>query len=120
MGFSPSAANPDGLKPILRQNCTSHCSRGRSPFSSGAVLGGCVVGVFRPGVLGITAAEILADLMIGRPPEAGQVVGHLLRTMVGGQEMPEHGNAAPATRGVSNMPKISWIRTASTGGLPGS
>ena len=50
-------------------------------------------GIFGPGVFGIAAAEFLADLGVGRLPEAGQVARDLLRPMVGAQQVQEHGHA---------------------------
>ena len=77
----------NGINSVLRRSLPS-----RSFLGLGRVR------VFRPGVLGITAAQVLADLMIGRPPETGQVVGHLLRAMVGGQSAraPARGDRPPA------------------------
>ncbi len=41
--------------------------------------------VFRPGVFGVSASQVFTDLRVGVLPEAGQVVGDLLRSHVGGQ-----------------------------------
>src|SRR5947209_338029 len=53
--------------------------------------GGGVVG---PGVLGVAAAELLPDLGVGGLPEAREVLRHLLRAAVRGEEVEEDGDAA--------------------------
>ena len=40
-------------------------------------------GIFGPIVFGVTAAELFADGWVGVLPEAGEVVGDLLTTLVG-------------------------------------
>jgi hypothetical protein len=45
-------------------------------------------------VFWIAAAEILADLRVGSLPETGQVVGHLLGTVIGAQEMEKDSDTA--------------------------
>ena len=46
-------------------------------------------------MLRIPAPEILANLRIGPLPETGEIVGHLLRAVIGAEEMKEHGDTAP-------------------------
>jgi hypothetical protein len=67
---------------------------GCRPFAPGPALRGGAPGVFRPGVLGVAGTQLLAHLRIGVLPEAGQVVGDLLRAVVGGQEVQEDGDPA--------------------------
>ena len=43
--------------------------------------------ILRPGVLRVAAPKLLADLRIGPFPEAGEVVGHLLRPVVWPEEV---------------------------------
>src|SRR5437870_1206556 len=50
--------------------------------------------VLGPGVPGIAGTQLLAHLRIGAGPEAGQVGRHLLRPVVGGEQVQEHGHPA--------------------------
>ena len=61
-------------------------------FGSSGGLGG--PGIFGPVVFGITAAEVLADLMVGAGPEAVEVGGHLDGSVVGSEDVEEEGASA--------------------------
>ena len=50
--------------------------------------------VLRPGMLGISAPQVLADLVVGRGPEAVEVIGDLDGPEVGSEQVEEDRDAA--------------------------
>jgi hypothetical protein len=54
----------------------------------------CRPRVLGPGVFGVAGAELLANLLVGVVPEAGQVIGNLLGTQVGSEQVQEDTDAA--------------------------
>src|SRR4051812_23121012 len=76
-----------GAHPVKRRYGRTSCAarRARSGSRSAAALGlgAGVEGIVGPGVSGVAGAEVLADLEIGRCPEAAEVVGDLHGPEVG-------------------------------------
>ncbi len=56
-------------------------------------------------MLGISAAEVLADLVIGRCPEAAEILGDLDRPVVGSEDMEKHGNSTSRQPGSIGPPE---------------
>ena len=76
--------------------------------------------VFGPGVFRISAAEVLANLVIGRGPEAFQIIGDLHGAIVWTEQVEEYGNSSMGqARGFGPTEKF-LERTARIGGRPGS
>lgn len=62
---------------------TGQCRSGAAGVSGGAAVGGDGGGVFGPGVFGVAAAEVGADLGPAGAPEGGEVGGYGYRTLGG-------------------------------------
>lgn len=71
-------------------------------------LGGGSVGILGPSVFGIPAPEIFSHLVVGGLPEARQIVGDLLRTHVGGQQVEQDGDASTGdARGPETVERLA-------------
>ena len=85
-----------------------------SPLSARPTLRLRREGVLRPGVLGIAPAQLLADLGIGALPEASQVVGDLLRAVVGGEQVqqdrdPSSGEIVAITPNATTQRRLALV-----------